>query len=166
MTEHAYEKKRVGLARKQARNLMERYKKTTGTEIDYEVPITDIAKYLGFHVEYLDSMADHHSAIIYADNMLIGLNRNHHPHRQRFSLGHELGHYLLKHSPELELPPEEAKICNREADEFSGELLVPLELLKRALNHTKTISELAHLFNVSPEVITIRILNQNLMNKI
>jgi hypothetical protein len=65
MTEHAYEKKRVGLARKQARNLMERYKKTTGTEIDYEVPITDIAKYLGFHVEYLDSMADHHSAIIY-----------------------------------------------------------------------------------------------------
>ena len=166
MTERAYEKKRVGFARNQARNLLERFKKATGTEIEYEVPVIDIAEHLGFHVEYLDSMADHHSAIIYADNMLIGLNKNHHPHRQRFSLGHELGHYLLKHAPEFQLPPEEAEICNKEANEFSGELLVPLESLKRALNHTKIISELAHLFNVSQEVITIRILNQKLLKKI
>ncbi len=166
MIDETYEKKRVGFARNQARNLLERFKQTTVTKIEYEVPVIDIAKYLGFHVEYLSSMSDHHSAIIYPDNMLIGLNKNHHPHRQLFSLGHELGHYLLKHTPEFELTPEEAKVCNREADEFSGELLVPLESLKRALNHTKIISELAHLFNVSQEVITIRILNQNLLKKI
>ena len=64
------------------------------------------------------------------------------------------------------MPPEEAKICNREADEFSGELLVPLESLKRALNHTKAIPELSNLFNVSQEVLTIRILNQNLLKKL
>ncbi len=166
MIEQAYEKKRVGLARNQARSLLERYQKTTGTKIDYEVPIIDIANNLGFYIELLDSLPDHHSAIIYPDDMLIGLNKRHHPHRQRFSLGHELGHYLLKHKPEFELPPEEAKICNNEANEFSGELLVPLESLKRALNHTKIISELAHIFNVSQDALTIRILNQNLLKKI
>ena len=166
MIEQAYEKKRVGLARNQARSLLERYQKTTGTKIDYEVPIIDIANNLGFYIELLDSLPDHHSAIIYPDDMLIGLNKRHHPHRQRFSLGHELGHYLLKHKPEFELPPEEAEICNNEANEFSGELLVPLESLKRALNHTKIISELAHIFNVSQDALTIRILNQNLLKKI
>ena len=166
MTKQIYEKKRVGFARNHARNLLERFKSAMVPKIEYEVPITDIARYLGFHIEYLDSMADHHSAIIYPDNMLIGLNKNHHAHRQRFSLGHELGHYLLKHLPEFELPPEEIKTCNREADEFSGELLVPLESLKRSLNHTKSISDLAHLFNVSQDVITIRLLNQNLLKKI
>jgi hypothetical protein len=166
MIEQAYEKKRVGLARNQARSLLERYQKTTGTKIDYEVPIIDIANNLGFYIELLDSLPDHHSAIIYPDDMLIGLNKRHHPHRQRFSLGHELGHYLLKHKPEFELPPEEAEICNNEANEFSGELLVPLESLKRALKHTKIIPELAHIFNVSQDALTIRILNQNLLKKI
>ncbi|MBW2364284.1 MAG: ImmA/IrrE family metallo-endopeptidase [Deltaproteobacteria bacterium] len=166
MIEQIYEKKRIGFARNHARNLLERFKSAKVPKIEYEVPIIDIAKYLGFHIENLNSMADHHSAIIYPDNMLIGLNKNHHEHRQRFSLGHELGHYLLKHPPEFELPLEEIKICNREADEFSGELLVPLESLKRSLNHTKSISDLTHLFNVSQEVITIRLLNQNLLKKI
>ena len=166
MIEQTYEKKRVGFARNHARNLLKRFKSAAGLKIEYEVPITDIAKYLGFHIENLDSMADHHSAIIYPDDMLIGLNKSHHPHRQRFSLGHELGHYLLRHPGEFELPPEEAKICNREADEFSGELLVPLESLKRSLNHTKSISDLARLFNVSQDVITIRLLNQNLLKKL
>ena len=166
MIEQAYEKKRIGFVRNQTRNLLKRFKKKFGRHIDYEVPIIDIAEYLGFQVTCLDSMSDHHSAIIYPDGRLIGLNKSHHPHRQRFSLGHELGHYLLKHPPEFELPPEEAKICNREADEFSGELLVPLESLKRALNTTNTISELAHLFNVSQEVLTIRILNQNLLKEL
>ncbi|MBW2661554.1 MAG: ImmA/IrrE family metallo-endopeptidase [Deltaproteobacteria bacterium] len=166
MIEQIYEKKRVGFARNHARNLLERFKSATGSKIEYEVPIIDITKYLGFHVENLDSMADHHSAIIYPDNMLIGLNKNHHEHRQRFSLGHELGHYLLKHLPEFELSHKEIKTCNREADEFSGELLVPLEPLKRSLNHTKSIFDLTRLFNVSQDVITIRLLNQNLLKKI
>lgn len=166
MIDETYERKRVGFARNHARSLLERFKQATGTKIEYEVPVIDIAKYLGFHVEYLDSMADCHSAIIYPDKMLIGLNKSHHKHRQRFSLGHELGHYLLKHKPEFELPPEKAKICNNEANEFSGELLVPLESLKRGLKHTKTISELAHIFNISQDAITIRILNQSLLKKI
>jgi len=165
MIDETYEKKRVGFARNHARNLLERFKQTTGTKIENEVPVIDIAKYLGFHVEYLDSMADNHSAIIYPNNMLIGLNKSHHEHRQRFSLGHELGHYLLKHAPEFEVSQEEAKICDREADEFSGELLVPLESLKRALNNKKTIPELSKLFNVSQQVLTIRIINQNLLKK-
>ena len=166
MIEKAYEKKRVGFARNQARNLLERFNSATGTKIEYEVPIIDIVIYIGFHVEYLDRMADQHSAIIYADNMLIGLNKSHHEHRKRFSLGHELGHYLLKHPPEFELPPEEAEICDKEANEFSGELLVPLHLLKRALEATKSISELSHCFNISQEVLTIRILNQNLLKEL
>jgi Zn-dependent peptidase ImmA (M78 family) len=163
MMESAYEKKRVGLARNQARSLIKRFKKATGTKINYEVPVVSIAEYLRFKIQYLNSMDDSHSAIIYPESMVIGINGRHHPHRQRFSLGHELGHYLLRHPPELELSPEEAKVCNREADEFSGELLVPLELVKKALTITKDLSELSELFNVSRDVITIRLINQNLL---
>lgn len=166
MIEQTYEKKRIGFARNQARGLLERFKRATESKIEYEVPIIDIAEYLRFQIELLDSLPDHHSAIIYPEEMLIGLNKRHHPHRRRFSLGHEIGHYLLKYPPEFELIPEEAKICNKEADEFSGELLVPLESLKRALNHTKAIPELSNLFNVSQEVLTIRILSQNLLKRI
>ena len=161
--EPLYEKKRVGFARNQARSLIKKFKEATKTIINYEVPVTKIAEYLAFQVEYLNRMNDRHSAIIYPEKMLIGINGLHHPHRQRFSLGHELGHHLLRHSPEFELSQEDAKICNREADEFSGELLVPLELLKKALKSTKDLSELSDLFNVSRDVITIRLINQNLL---
>lgn len=130
--EPIYEKKRVGFARKQARSLLKKFKEATRTVINYEVPVFDIAEHLCFKVEYLNSMNERHSAIIYPENMLIGINGRHHPHRQRFSLSHELGHHLLKHPPEFELSQQDAKVCNREADEFSGELLVPLELLKKA----------------------------------
>ena len=166
MIEQDYEKKRIGFARNHARTLLKRFKSKTGTEIIYEVPIVKIAEYLGFQVEYLESMDDVHSAIIYPEPKLIGLNSNHHPHRQRFSLGHELGHHSLNNPPEWELTPEEARICDKEADEFSGELLVPLELLKRALQTTKSLPELAILFNVSEQVLTIRLLSQNLLNKL
>ena len=163
MIEPLYEKKRVGFARNQARSLIKRFKEATRTVINYEVPVTGIAEYLGFKVEYLNSMDDRHSAIIYPQKMLIGINGRHHPHRQRFSLSHELGHHLLKHPPELELSQEDARVCNREADEFSGELLVPLELLKKALKTTKNLTGLSDLFNVSRDVITIRLINQNLL---
>lgn len=163
MIEPLYEKKRVVLARTQARSLLKKFKEATKTVINYEVPVTDIAEYMGFKIEYLNSMNDRHSAILYPENMLIGINGRHHPHRQRFSLGHELGHHLLKHPPELELSQEDAKVCNREADEFSGELLVPLELLKKALKINKDLSGLSDLFNVSRDVITIRLINQNLL---
>jgi Zn-dependent peptidase ImmA (M78 family) len=131
--------------------------------IVYEVPIISIVEYLGFRIEYLQSMDDRHSAIIYPEGMLIGINGRHHPHRQRFSLGHELGHHMLRHPPELQLSPEETRVCNNEANEFAGELLVPLQLLRKALTKTKDLSELSKLFNVSHEVVTIRMMNQNLL---
>ena len=158
-----YEKKRVGISRNQARSLMKRFREATGTVINHEVPVFGIAEYLKFKIVYLNSMDDRHSAIMYPENMLIGLNGRHHPHRQRFSLGHELGHHLLKHPPELELASEEAEVCNREANEFSGELLVPLDLLKNALRTTKNLTELSKLFNVSRDIITIRLISQKLL---
>jgi len=163
MIEQLHEKKRIGFARNQARSLIKKFKEATKTVINYEVPVTKIATYLGFQVEYLKSMNDRHSAMIYPEKMLIGINGRHHTHRQRFSLSHELGHHLLRHPAELELSQEDAKVCNREADEFSGELLVPLELLKKALKITKDLSRLSDLFNVSRDVVTIRLINQNLL---
>lgn len=163
MTPTAYEKKRIGFARNHARHLLDTFCKATCTIITYEVPVIGIVEYLGFRIEYLQGMDDRHSAIIYPEGMLIGINSRHHPHRQRFSLGHELGHYRLRHPPELQLPPEEARVCNNEANEFAGELLVPLQLLKKALTRTRDLPDLSRLFNVSPEVVTIRMMSQNLL---
>lgn len=166
MTDQEYEKKRRGFARNHARKLLRDFERDTRTKMVWEVPVIKVAEYLKFDVEYLESMDDAHSAIIYPEEKLIGLNSNHHPHRQRFSLGHELGHYLLKHPPEWKLAREEAKTCNDEANEFAGELLVPLELLKRAMKTTKDLPGLASLFNVSQHVLTIRLVSQNLLMKL
>lgn len=104
-------------------------------------------------------------ALLLRKNRIIGVNSNHHPHRQRFSIAHELGHYFLSHRLDdyeknitLDNPPagdDFSRIQNREADEFASELLVPLVIIKDSYKKIKDGRALADIFNVSREVMFI-----------
>lgn len=156
--------KRTGYVRNMARKILSQEYKILNEDC-LPINIEKIARNLGFEIQLLDRMEDHHSALILKiqDVKLIGLNKKHHIHRRRFSLGHELGHYILDHPPEEDCKEDEIKIFNQEADEFAGELLVPYQLLKELI-HSNSIDELSKLFLVSRDVIIIRAQNTRLFS--
>jgi len=102
------------------------------------------------------------------DTATIGYNKAQHPHRQRFTIAHEIGHLLLGHTEKnfiLELnskKPEEI-----EANQFAAELLMPLEMLKKDFqNGKKDAKDIAKVYNVSEEAVWWRLYACKLITKI
>ena len=80
--------------------------------------------------------------------------------RLNFSFAHELGHLMLKHEGFYRnLPENEIKFCEEEADEFAGQFLVPeQELLDNLFPFERTCNKrLSNYFHVSEPVIKIRV---------
>lgn len=102
------------------------------------------------------------------DTSTIGYNKNQHPHRQRFTVAHEIGHLLLGHTAKnfiLDLnsrKPEEI-----EANQFAAELLMPLAMLKEDFqNGNKDIKYIAERYNVSEDAVWWRLIDSKLLSKI
>ena len=95
---------------------------------------------------------------------------------QRFSIGHEIGHYLLHpdsfvfsahEDPESELYAEEPdKELEREADYFSSVLLVPPRWFREDVDAGMSPQELANRYQVSKDVIFIALKQHRLLNRI
>ncbi len=111
-------------------------------------------------------------------NPVVLLNSSHTPQRQRFTLAHELGHFLLhvldpmhidrnyvyfrSGSSALAIDPKEIQ-----ANQFAAEILMPRDFLLEDLNREKIntdlsneeilIKQLANDYNVSEQAMTIRI---------
>lgn len=94
---------------------------------------------------------------------IITVNSLHHPNRQRFTIAHELGHYI-KHSglndtfeDKVFFRNGETNNLEIEANRFAAELLMP-EILFR--NYTSTtssdISDIANEFGVSSMAVRVR----------
>ena len=160
-------KKRKGYPREMARKILNEYF-LRNSPFQLPIPVKEIATFYGYEIYQLDSLGEHQRALkreLKEENRkLIGLNRNYHPHNQRFSIGHELGHHFLGHPIEDDCEQNEIKIFNQEADEFSAELLMPLDHLKEKLKILKDPNKVAQLFDVSVEALWIKIQNQNLIS--
>jgi Zn-dependent peptidase ImmA (M78 family) len=118
------------------------------------------------------------SGMIYTHNYttIIGINSNHHYNRQRFTLAHECGHYLLHrdyivgavHVDKRYLGLLRSDISSQgvepieiEANQFAAELLVPEEFLIREIEaigydveDDSFISDLAKKFKVSCQMMS------------
>ncbi|MEA5576070.1 ImmA/IrrE family metallo-endopeptidase [Anabaena sp. UHCC 0451] len=105
---------------------------------------------------------------------IIGINDNHHPNRQRFTIAHELGHFLLHHTVSNvfidsslvffrdEKASEGTKRQEIEANTFAAELLMPESVLIEKVRNLppdddKAVKELADEFAVSVQALTIRL---------
>ena len=128
-----------------------------GGSLEAPIPIEQLVQWLGFQVIPLSTVDDEFSALVSVKDKLIGLNANHHIHRKRFSIGHELGHILLKHPPESRCATYEIRLYNAEADFCASELLIPKTILGEWLGKTKNPVELARIFNVSVEAMMRRV---------
>lgn len=99
----------------------------------------------------------------------IGINKKHHPKRQRFTLAHELGHfYLHKDKTDSEFDDEvlyrieNSSSIEYAANEFAARLLIPQDRLEEKLNGGMTdLKDLADFFEVSQEAMRYRVLSLN-----
>src|SRR5258706_1194895 len=115
------------------------------------VPVDRIGKSLGIMVQsarFDDELSG--MAFLKENVPIIGVNSNHHPNRQRYTIAHELAHICL-HLDELEsavhvdqssvsslrrdlVSAEGTDPLEREANAFAAELLMPKKLLAGALD--------------------------------
>jgi Zn-dependent peptidase ImmA (M78 family)/DNA-binding XRE family transcriptional regulator len=107
----------------------------------------------------------------YEDGAVIGVNADHPETRQRFTIAHELGHYLLGHherSPVYEerfhldlaerMPPGFDHRAERAANDFAADLLMPRRLMSAAFEQSQDPVVLAEQFNVSQVAMGIRLI--------
>lgn len=163
---------RSRLAREKAHNILSMYKIT-----ESPVDVIKIATFLGFKVIPFD-FPETMSAVIRIEETkkIIAVNKNKSEVRQRFSIAHELGHYLSGHdnfSHESEtfidrdkkyLDPHHRE--EKEADEFAAELLMPEIMLKKdVLENNLDAVTLAKKYNVSEPAMWIQLINLKLASE-
>lgn len=107
---------------------------------------------------------------------VIGVNTNHHPNRQRFTIGHEIGHFILHQHNDLHVDRVVVKLRSElsskgenseeiEANRFAAELLMPQSMLERDIqeltsndvNDDRVIQHLAKRYGVSVNAMTNRL---------
>lgn len=89
----------------------------------------------------------------------IKVNAEHASTRQRFTIAHEIAHFVL-HADGTDENSE------READAFAGSLLIPLEMLRREVTRTSDVEVLRRRFNVSREALWIGLKQARLEGKL
>lgn len=139
---------------------------------DGYIDVAEVARKLGINVKY-HSFSDNISGLFSrkGDRRIVAVNEDHNSHRQRFTIAHEIGHYLL-HSEEL-LHYDTGKLeeiyfradsvadyNETEANRFAAELLMPAELVRRCVEDgIRSVEELASRFDVSPAAMRYRLVN-------
>lgn len=154
-------------------------------EVGAQVPVdvNAIAGYLGLSVVEED-LEDSVSGMLVLKNGrgVIGVNENHHPNRRRFSVAHEIAHYLLHHesasvfvdaNPVFFRDDDSAagtKQQEIEANAFASELLVPAAALRERVYQEAVdpyddaaAHRLARTFGISAQALTIKLVRLGLI---
>lgn len=133
------------------------------------IPVEKVANLFSLEVVYYPKFPDSVSGTIIKDEDLhaIGINQNHPEVRQRFTIAHEIGHYIMGHDENKILDDTFDKNTDkeREANKFASELLMPYDLLKSDIEkETQDIPGLARKYKVSEQAMSIRLLESGLIN--
>ena len=101
---------------------------------------------------------DYDEGIEYA---VIAVNENHGWFRKRFTIAHEIGHFLLEHKGSM-LPKN---VKEAEANVFAAELLIPKKFLTPDCKRRLNLSQLKERYRVNGQVIYIKMENDRLIKK-
>ncbi len=155
----------------------ELFQSTNTKSIPIDVDL--VAHRLGIKVEYTDLGDDISGVLVLSDNKqpYIGINDTHSMVRQRFSLAHEIAHFIL-HSSNSELfIDKNFKVAFRgnfssspndrmeiQANILAAAILMPDDLIINELNNSgfdlcdeNLVSDLAETFQVSSQAMAIRL---------
>lgn len=141
------------------------------------IPVEKIARTLGLEVKYEPLEGDLSGCIVrQGGKAIIGINSQQHENRQRFTLAHEIGHYLLHQEDDMFV--DHAFKMNRkgsstngacsfvesEANCFAAELLMPTHFLQKDLQQGEIdvagdslIYRLSTRYKVSTQALTLRL---------
>jgi len=143
------------------------------------VPVDKIAEALGATVRYSPFEGELAGMLVRAKGqIIIGVNSLHHPNRQRFTIAHECGHFLLHQGEEIHID-RTFRINRRneisslavdadeiEANRFAAELLMPFDMIMADLRerdidveNEQELKQLAKRYEVSVQSLTHRITN-------
>jgi hypothetical protein len=134
------------------------------------VDVDGLARDLGLPI-YLDaSLPESISGKISRDGAAtsgfrITVNANDVPHRRRFTIAHEIGHYVLHRDlildevtdNEMYRSSELSDEFERQANRFAADLLLPAQVVRDQYRKLPAIIPLARLFAVSEEAMRIRL---------
>lgn len=145
------------------------------------VPVDRLAEFLGIRVVYKPyEEGDDVSGMLYRGDgrPVIGVNSAHHIHRQRFTIAHEIGHFLL-HKGKMYVDTPTVRFRNTvsglaidneeiEANGFAAELLLPRKFLEKSLeglfqrkirDRKVILEKLSSEYKVSAQTVEFRLKN-------
>jgi Zn-dependent peptidase ImmA (M78 family) len=140
------------------------------------VPVEKIAEMLELDVRYSPNADEVSGALIRKGReLIIGVNSSQHPNRQRFTIAHEIAHFIMHKGWQLHV--DEDFCINRDgsnnieeiqANRFAAELLMPVELIEVDVSRYPVIDEavvsvLAGRYKVSTQAMQIRLTNLGYM---
>jgi Zn-dependent peptidase ImmA (M78 family) len=131
------------------------------------VDIKSIIEQNGIKLKFEDMPSSKSGYLTRIDGLwIIGVNSNHHVHRQRYTMAHEFAHYCLHKSEnnffedEVFYRDEVQTSIEYAANTFAANLLMPNFLIDESIKKgIASLKELASRFNVSPLAVKSRILN-------
>ncbi|REH91765.1 hypothetical protein DOS68_02500 [Staphylococcus felis] len=94
----------------------------------FYIDVEKIANQLGLKISYVDCEPEESGSIV--DNAIC-VNEKHHKNRQRFTIAHEIGHYLLNHEGKNHRTNDISKYTNnqlveeRKANDIAAQILMP-----------------------------------------
>jgi Zn-dependent peptidase ImmA (M78 family) len=133
-----------------------------GTPVDIE----GIAEFLGLEISEEIMEDDISGYLEFKDGAwVIGVNSLHHINRRRFTIAHEIAHFILHRDPNRNFVDvvfarrrDDATAMEKEADDFAAKLLMPAEKLRAEINNGQTsLQALASLFKVSALAMKYRV---------
>jgi Zn-dependent peptidase ImmA (M78 family)/DNA-binding XRE family transcriptional regulator len=137
------------------------------------VNVEGLARSCGVNVAPWDFNDDISGVLLDLDaGPVIGFNDGQVDTRQRFTIAHELGHFLLDHHDHFHIdlsdqeshgaPPGYSWQDERAANDFAAQVLMPAAFVSQAFAKTKSLSQLASRFDVSTQAMGFRLVNLGL----
>jgi len=144
---------------------------------DLPVDVAGLAKLECVEVDQAD-FGDEISGVLMkdGDRAIIGVNARHAPTRQRFTIAHELGHFMLHTSRDLfvdkdyivhfrdETSSTGVDPIEVEANQFAAEVIMPADKVRELFNARRfdiddeaALRRLAAKFTVSPTAMAVRL---------
>jgi predicted transcriptional regulator len=136
------------------------------------VKVVPLARECGLEVYNNTALPNDISGMIRRDATMGGkagyaviVNGNHHAHRRRFTIAHEIAHFVLHRDLIGDGIQDDAlyrsSLSGRveaQANRFAAEILMPWDLLNPAITSgTNDVAELAQMFSVSKSAMSIRL---------
>jgi Zn-dependent peptidase ImmA (M78 family) len=129
------------------------------------IDVEAVARRLGLEVRYVLRPVGFEGRLI-RERMVIEVNQRNHRHKQRFTISHEIGHFVLAHSPVFSSFDDRGiadpgRVNERQANAFASELLMPESAVRAYWSKVRRLErpndKMAEAFEVSPQAMWYRL---------